>query len=217
MIKRVIGLCAAITCMMFMAAAVYLVLDSIGGPALKPAARVIENVTGAGKGDATVGPYTTVKKINYYRSCGDFELYSRGPAEKELVGLDLERLKMKYPASDNWEVSFEDDEVTITRSIDGYCGLHKEYRHLGIHEGKAAVYQGPLGNDEVLLRVEKNIDLNLLPADWRERLEKSATYNSLTLEEKLDLQDTIEFPDEYALNIVLENFDEMDAEKDGAN
>ncbi len=217
MIKRLTGLGMALVYMMFMAAAVYLALDYIGGPVLKPAVQVIDSVTGAGRGDATVGPYTTVKMINLYRSCEDMELYSSGPADKELVGLNLERLKMKYPALDGWDVSFGNDEVIITRSIDGYCGLHKEYRHLGIHEGKAAVYQGPLGNDEVLLRVEQNIDLNLLPADWRERLEKSATYSSLTPEEKLDLQEAIEFSDEYALNIVLENFDEMDAEKDGAN
>lgn len=217
MIKRLTGLGMAVMYMMIMAAAVYLALDYFGGPALKPAAQVIDSVTGAAGGDATVGPYTTVKKINHYRSCGDLELYSSGPAEKDLVGLNLERLKMKYPALDGWDVAFKNDEVIITRSIDGYCGLHKEYRHLGIYEGKAAVYQGPLGNDEVLLRVEKNIDLNLLPAEWRERLQKSGTYSSLTPEEKLDLQETIEFSDDYALNIVLENFDEMDAEEDGAN
>jgi len=218
MMKKLIGLGMAIMFMAAMAVAVYLVLDSLGGPAMKPAASVINKVTGDGVVEKTlVGPYTTVKKHNYYRSCGDLELYSRGPAEKELVGLELDRLKIKYPASGAWDVSYKNDEVTITRNIDGYCGLHREYRHLGIHEGQTAVYQGPLGNDEVLLRVEKNIDISLLPADWRERLEKSAVFNSLEPDEKLNLQETIEFPDEYALNMVLENFDEMDGDKDGAN
>ena len=111
-------------------------------------------------------------------------------------------------------MSYRNGEIIITRNIDGYCGLHREYRHLGIYEGKTAVFQGPLGNDETLLRLEKNIDISLLPADWRERLEKSAVFNSLGPDEKLNLQETIEFPDEYALNMVLENFDEMDGEKD---
>ncbi|MFA7468342.1 MAG: hypothetical protein WCY82_08765 [Desulfotomaculaceae bacterium] len=217
MMKKLIGLGMAILFMTAMAAAVYLVLDLIGDPAMKPASSVINNLTGDGVVETLVGPYTTVKKINYYRSCGDRELYSLGPAEKELVGLDLDRLKMKYPASGAWDVSYKNDEVTITRNIDGYCGLHREYRHLGIHDGKTAVYQGPLGNDEVLLRVEKNIDISLLPADWRERLEKSAVFNSLAPDEKFNLQETIEFPDEHALNMVLENFDEMDGEKDGTN
>jgi len=217
MIKRMIGFIVALMFMGVIVAAVYLALDSVGAPDLKPVVQAVENVAGVGREKAVVGPYTVVQKSNYYRFCGDAELYSRGPADKELIGLDLERLKMKYPASENWEVAFQGQVLNITRNIDGYCGLHQAYRHLGIYEGKVAVYQGPLGNDEVLLRLEENIALNLLPADWRERLEKSSAYNSLTPDEKSDLQATIEFPNEEALNVALENFDEMAAETSGVN
>lgn len=212
MLKKFFGLWAAILFMVGVAAGVYLLLDSLGGPVMKPVSGVIDSVTGE-ESQPLVGPYTTVKKVREFLACGDVELYSRGRAEEELVGLDYNRLQMKYPADGGWKITFQNGEVTITRVIDGYCGLHKEYRHLGLHEGKLAVYQGPLGNNEVLLRVEGSIDVNMLPGDWRTRLEKSADFNNLDPDERLDLQETLEFSDEYALNMVLENFDEMDGER----
>ena len=81
MMKKLISFGIAIMFMVVMAVAVYVVLDSIGSPVMKPAASVINKVTNDGEAETLVGPYTTVKKINHYRSCGDLELYSRGPAE----------------------------------------------------------------------------------------------------------------------------------------
>lgn len=209
MIRRLIGIGTAVIFMFLVAVSVYYLLDYVGGPVMKPVSGVVTGTDNKVDGER-VGTYTIVKKVKKYSYCGDSELYSRGQAEKELVGLDLNRLRMMYPVADGWDVTFDQGEVTITKTIEGLCGLHREYRHLGIHEGRLAVYQGPLGIDEVLLRVEKGIALNQLPDDWRSRLEKAARFDMLDAEEKLELQETIEFQDEYALNMVLENFDEMD-------
>lgn len=209
MLKKLVSLWAALLFMVGVAAGVYLLLGTLGGPLMKPVTSVINDVR---REDTrpVVGPYTTVRMVKEYGSCGDVELYSRGPAGEELIGLDEHRLRMRYPASDGWEVAFQDGELTVTRKVEGYCGLHREYRHLGLHRGKLAVYQGPLGNDETLLRVEENIDVQMLPADWRSSLEQAARYNDLPREEQLELQARLEFPDEFTMNMVLENFDEMD-------
>lgn len=211
MFKKIFGFGAALVLMALVAVAVFALLETVGGPVMRPVTSVIESVTGD-ESIQVVKPYTTVRNVREYEACGDVELYSREPADEELVGLDHHRLQMKYPAHNGWDVSFRGEELTLTRKVAGYCGLHREYRHLGIYDGLIAVYQGPLGNDGTLLRLERNIRIDLLPADWRANLEKAAGFNELSFGEQAELRQTLEFTDDNALNLVLENFDEMDSE-----
>ncbi len=209
MLKKIISIVSVLFLMVFVAFAVYTLLGSLGGPVMKPAF-VIPPQNTVEKAPQVIQPYMIVQKMRKYNICGDVELYYRGPADQELVGMDYNRLKMQFPKANGWEVSFKDDEIHLTREIAGFCGLHKEYRHLGIHDGQVAVYQGPLGYDGTLLRLERNISIDMLPEDWRDKLEKAARFNDLSWDEQKELRETIEFPDEFTLNMVLENFDEMD-------
>ncbi|KAF1084515.1 hypothetical protein SPSYN_02293 [Sporotomaculum syntrophicum] len=201
MFKKIYTMLAAALAVFLIATTVYVTLTSVSNPAMKPV------LTGE-RVEPLIQSTTTIRQENKYTACGDVEVYYRGPAKRDLVGLDENRLRLKYPQQEGWAVAVEGDEVVITRQIDGLCGMHREYRHLGIHEGQLAVYQGPLGHDEVLLRIETGININCLPESFLDKLNKSDTYANLNADEQLELRNAIEFTDEQALNALLENFDE---------
>ncbi|TYO97947.1 hypothetical protein [Desulfallas thermosapovorans] len=201
MIKKLLGMIVAVMIVVFVAIAVYFTLNTVANPAMKP-------VLTADRVEPLVKPTTSLRRENKYNACGDVEVYYRGPATEDLIGLDEKRLQMKYPRQDGWAITVHSDELVITRQIDGLCGMHNEYRHLGIHEGYLAVYQGPLGYDDILLRLETSIDVNLLPEPFLEKLHRADAFEVLSPDEKLDLQNTLEFTDEQSLNVLLENFDE---------
>ncbi len=201
MLKKLLGLLSAAVVVFLVAIAVYFTINSLSNPAMKPM------FTGD-RVEPLIKSTTTVRQENIYTACGDVEVYYRGPAKRDLIGLDENRLRMKYPQQDGWTVAVHGEEVVITRQIDGLCGMHREYRHLGIHDGQLAVYQGPLGHDEILLRLETNININLLPESFINKLKKANSFASLSVEEKLDLQNTLEFTNEQSLNAFLENYDE---------
>lgn len=208
MVKKIISIFAAFFLVGLVAVTVYIALNSVSDAVRKPVATVIETVTGS-RVDPLIRSYTTVKKINEYTFCGDEEVYYRGTAPYDLIGLDYNRLQMKFPRQNGWRISIQGDEVVIARRIDGFCGMHQEYRHLGIYDGQLAVYQGPLGYDKVLLRVERNIAFDNLPEQFQRMLRKAADFSSLSDGEKVKLQEKLEFPDEQTLNVLLENFDEL--------
>jgi hypothetical protein len=206
MIKKMLGVFSAILLVIIVAAIVYVSMVSLSDPALKPVSTVIESVTGR-RVTSVVKPYTTIKKANEY-TCGDVEVYYRGPAPSELIGLDHSRLLMKFPEQAGWKIEDQGDEIVITRKVDGLCGMHKEYRHLGLYNGRLAVYQGPLGYDGILLRVEESIKVEALPEPLLGQLRKAADFNRLNQSEQLELKNAIEFPEETTMNNVLENLDE---------
>lgn len=201
MIKKLLGTIMAAMLVIVVAIAVYFTLNTVTDPAMKP-------VLNGDRVEPLVKSTTTLRQENLYTACGDVEVYYRGPATGDLIGLDENRLQMKYPRQDGWVIEVDGDEVVITRHIDGLCGMHNEYRHLGIHDGYLAVYQGPLGYDDLLLRLETGIDINLLPEPFLEKLKRASAFELLSTGEKLDLQNTLEFTGEQSLNALLENFDE---------
>lgn len=209
MIRRILGFFTAILMVAIIAITVYAILDTITDPAKKPVSTVIETVTGKKLLEPLIRPYTKVKKVNEYIYCGDTETYYWGPAPYDLIGLDYKRLEMKYPQQDNWKINNLENEVIISKKITGFCGMHQEYRHLGIKDGKLAVYQGPLGYEGLLLRVENNIDVNFLPEGFRKMLYSLNKYKDFSEDEKIEMQKKLEFPNEQSLNHLLENFDEL--------
>ena len=206
MLKIAKNLLGAIILVAAVAFGVYLVMDSITYPQLKPVSNVLQTFTGQ-QASPVVRSNTLLLKYNEY-SCGDVELLYRGNAPRELTGLDYNRLKLKYPESQGWKLTFRDNELDITRKVNGFCGMHKEYRHLGMYEGKLAVFQGPLGYNDVVLSVV-NIDLNLLPDDIKDKISRADRFNELPAAEQSELQKAIEFPNETEIYSVLENFDEL--------
>lgn len=201
MFKKVNTMLAAAVAVFLIATAVYVTLTSFSNPVMKPV------LTGE-RIEPLIQSTTTIRQENKYTVCGDVEVYYRGPAKRDLIGLDENRLRLKYPRQEGWAVAVEGDEVVITRQLDGLCGMHREYRHLGIHEGQLAVYQGPLGHDEVLLRVESGININRLPELFIDKLNKADAFVDLCDDEQRELRKAIEFTDEQALNALLENLDE---------
>lgn len=155
-----------------------------------------------------VAPGAILKEENCYL-CGDVELVCQVPAPPDLLGRDLGDLRRKYPEKEGWSVEIKDPKLVVLRkNVDGFCGQHSLYRHLGIHRDRMAVYQGPLGLDQRLLRVEEKKRVESLPRTLREKLQKAREYSRLSGEEKSALRSDLEFIDETALNSALENLDE---------
>lgn len=156
-----------------------------------------------------VSPGAVLKKENYFL-CGDVELIFQGLAPGGILGKNLKELRGKYPESAGWSVEMKDDKMVVLRKkVDDFCGQHSLYRHLGIHNDRLAVYQGPLGFNHRLLRVEENKKLDQLPGDLREKLQKAREYDRLSPDERSALRYDLEFFDETALNSSLENLDEV--------
>lgn len=156
----------------------------------------------------TVVPGAVLKEENCYL-CGDVELVFQGPAPAAMMGKTADEIKQKYPEKEGWSVGVEGGKLIILRkTVDGFCGQHSQYRHLGIYMDSLAVYQGPLGFEQRLLRVEENKKLDQLPVPLQEKLIKARQYASLSAGEKEALRGDLEFADESYLNSVLENLDE---------
>lgn len=210
MIRKFYSMLAMVLLIVIVAVAVYTLLNLASNTAMKPVSIAFQTAaTDQKKSTPIIMPYTTVQKINEYAGCADIEVYYRGPAPEELIGMDYKRLQMKFPDKDGWKVIMQDDEVVISRILDGYCGMHKDYRHLGIYKGQLAIYQGPLGDSSTVLDIERNVDLKLLPLSFQKKLAKVVEFDNLNDDEKLELKKHLEFPDEHYLNSLLENFDEL--------
>lgn len=158
----------------------------------------------------TVSPGAVLREENSY-ICGDSELVFQGPAPADMVGKKDSELRARYPAKDGWSLAVQNGRLVVLRkSVDGFCGEHSHYRHLGIYRDRLAVYQGPLGFDQRLLRVEDNKTLDLLPPFLLEKLKRAQEYGKLSPDEKEALRADLEFSDENLLNSYLENLDEVE-------
>ncbi|MFZ5596171.1 MAG: hypothetical protein ACOY31_04070 [Bacillota bacterium] len=185
------------------AGAAFAGLSLLVGPEARPAIPVF------GQGERlSVSPGAVLKKENCYL-CGDVELIFQGVAPGNMLGKDLKGLQEDYPESDGWTVELKDPKLVVLRkTINDFCGRHSLYRHLGVKNGRLAVYQGPLGFDQKLLRVEENIIVRELPQALRQNLEKAANFNNLPPGERAALINDLEFVDQNVLNSTLENLDE---------
>lgn len=186
------------------AVAVFLGAVFIAGPAVWPLLPVFGDV-----GGKAVAPGAVMKKENSYL-CGDVELFFQGQAPAGIVGRSLKDLRGKYPESEGWSVDLKNEKLLVLRKkVDDFCSLHSQYRHLGAQNGRLAVYQGPLGFDRKLLRVEESKRIEILPRSLAEKLEKAGNFDGLPPEEKSALRRELEFIDEASLNSALENLDEF--------
>lgn len=204
MLKKVRWLITAAAVTVFVALAVFLGVGVMAGPLAKPILPVFGQ-----SASGVVSPGAILKEENCFL-CGDVELVYQAPAPADMLGKDLKSLRGKYPEKDGWSVEMAGEKLVVLRkNIDGFCGQHSLYRHLGIHRDRLAVYQGPLGFSQRLLRVEEKKKMESLPRSLREKLQKAQEFDRLPAEEKSSLRSDLEFVDEAALNSALENLDEM--------
>lgn len=183
---------------------VFLGAGFVAGPRVKPIFPVFAQNNANG-----IHPGAILKEENCYL-CGDVELVYQGPVPAEAAGGNLKRLRAKYPESSGWSVEIKNEKLVVMRkAVDGFCGQHSLYRHLGIYRDRLAVYQGPLGFNQRLLRVEENKKVDLLPGPLNEKLHKAMEYDRLPPKERSALRCDLEFVDETALNSLLENLDEI--------
>jgi len=161
----------------------------------------------ASTANPTVSKDTVLFREKLYL-CGDTEVLSRETVPGNMVGMDRNAVIEMFPASEGWIVSFNDPRfLTLTVKYDELCQVHRNYRHLGHHQGKAAVYEGPIGYHGKMLRVE-NINIESLEPALQTKLEQVMSLDQqtpLTIEE---LRREIEFASEELLNAFLENLDE---------
>lgn len=191
------------------AGAVYFTLSVLTGPATKPvltgfpsAAREIDRVSSG-----------TVVREEYEYLCGDVHIVYLGRAPREVVGLDRAALEQKYPAGDGWTVEMGRGTLVLRKQCREFCPEHKNYRHLGISEGYLAIFEGPLGNNRKLLRVEKAISVEKLSPEYQIKLAQAMDFERQLPEIQALLRKELEFGSETALQAGLENLDEHLNEK----
>ena len=182
----------------------YLVANLINGGLKKP--ELNPEATGKTRLQKPIITKNTVVKEEIKYLCGTKQ-QKEIPA-KELEGLDYQGLQAKFPPEDGW---FIDDTipnmVTIFRQVEDFCPKHGAFRHLGLDHNYLAVYQGPLGYDQVILSRE-NIPVDILPRDFQKKLNLAAEFNRQPEKIKEELREFLEFTNELKLNEAMQNFDE---------
>ncbi|MCL5290740.1 MAG: hypothetical protein ACOY35_12670 [Bacillota bacterium] len=154
----------------------------------------------------TLSPDRIIMEENIYL-CGDIEEVSRKTAGS--LGVKTEKELKDYYAARGISVEVRKNEVLAQRRVNDFCSYHRSFRHLGIHDNKLAVYQGPLGYQQKLLRVEETFPLHSLSEDFQVKLQQAMDFLHMTPETQAKLRYELEFSNEEGLNAILENLDEM--------
>ncbi len=158
--------------------------------------------------DPRVSEDTVLIKDKEYL-CGDLEKLSEETAPAELLHLDRKALAEIFPASEGWVVHFINPGfLTLTMKVDEFCPLHRQFRHIGLYQGLVAVYEGPVGFNGKILRVE-NIPAEALSPAYRIMLEQAMDIDNQSQSAVEGLRKELEFSSEGALNSALDNLDEQ--------
>jgi hypothetical protein len=210
MFRRFLFLGSAIALILIAASVTYFSVTYFFPPAEKPVSTVYQQiVSGSAGSDPLIKPGTIVRIETQY-ACGDVMTEFQGPANNELRGLTEKQVKELYSPEAGWEINrLSGGIIELSRSVEDLCDRHKEYRHLGIYQNMLAVYEGPLGYNESLLRVERNISMDSLPSEYRVKLEQAMDFDKQAASAKLELRRQFEFPNEQLMNTALDSIDEM--------
>ena len=191
------------------ATGVYFTLSTFAHPSFKPILPVFNRDE-----SFKVQSNTSVRQEIKYL-CQDVQITYWGPPPKEILGLDLDTLKKKYPVNKSWEVEVTGNLLVLRQKKNEFCPEHQNYRHLGLRKDKLAVYEGPLGYNHKLLRVEDKIPVNTLPLDYQLKLNQAMDFNRQPSEIQGSLQKELEFSSDLALQSALENLDELYSDWEG--
>lgn len=120
---------------------------------------------------------------------------SKYEEQDQLVGKSLAEIQQELTYKDGYLlwVNEEDGGLVIHHRIEDWCPDDQERVHLGLFKGHVAVFRGPTGMDQELLRVT-GIRGEDLPEKLRQDLESGI----------------LEYDGEDEANFVLENLDEYD-------
>ncbi len=135
---------------------------------------------------------TQVLQESRYRLCGHVEV---GVPIKDPVlhNLGIEQLTSLYPMQDGWEVILAGPERVILRmNVEGLCPHCAVKRHLGVIDGKVAIFNGPASFRGGLDRLT-NLSVSSLPLEWQEPIRMGL----------------MEFEDAEALSQALDSLDEF--------
>ncbi|MGQ9512341.1 hypothetical protein [Thermodesulfitimonas sp.] len=156
-----------------------------------------------------VSPHTVVITEREF-ICGERELLSEREAPRELVGLRLAQLRERFPVSAGWRIEANlPAALRLVQKVDRFCPVHRRYRHLGLKDGWMAVFEGPLGFNQRVLRCEKDLPETALTPGLREKLHRAMRFRKQPMAVQLELRQELEFRSEAALNAALENLDEL--------
>jgi hypothetical protein len=173
-------------------------------PNLKPSQTIWQQFGAGGSNPGLPTLFVSQKQF----LCGDLEEVFMGVLPQELNGFSREELAARYPAGDGWQLSFEPRVLRVTRKVEDFCPAHAAYRHLGDYHGMLAVYQGPLGCNSKLLRVETDLPLARFSPEMQIKLQQAMEFSALAGDARERLRSELEFAGEDALNAALENLDE---------
>lgn len=142
--------------------------------------------------EKTIRPETPVVKEYAYTKCRHM-VVNRLKAGN-LAGKTLAEIRKMYPSSQGYLVWISrDGKLIIHKRIEDWCPTDRHRVHLGINKGYVAVFRGPGGiNDEVLRTTL--IQADSLPEQMRRSIEAGV----------------LEFDSEDEAYFVLENLDEYD-------
>lgn len=110
---------------------------------------------------------------------------------EQLIGKTLTEIRQQYGAANGFRIFWQNQALIIHQRIDDWSPEDKAKLRLKIYQDRVAVYQGPDGENDTLLRVT-GIKYASLPAQVQQAL-KDGKY---------------EFANEQSLNDALENMDE---------
>jgi len=103
----------------------------------------------------------------------------------------LSELKNVFRSSDGYQLTLQDETLTIRHRLDDWCPKDKNMYRLKEYQGRVAIYQGPDPDNDKLLRVT-DLPVSAFPQEIQDKI-RAGSY---------------EFTSEEALNDALENLDE---------
>ena len=129
-----------------------------------------------------------------YTKCGH-TVTSEYEEQDRLAGKTLAEIREEFTAEEGYLVWSDEENGTlmIQQRVDDWCPDDRKRVHLGLFKGHVAVFRGPAGVDDELLRIT-GIKAEHLPEQLRRTLEAG----------------TLEYDSEDEANFVLENLDEYD-------
>lgn len=146
-----------------------------------------------------ITPETRVYLLEGYEICEKYQIgcsnkiVLEGRARSSLNGLTLKKLINLYPEDAGWKISWDKQEVIISRLQQGMCPEHQQRWHLEVDETgeKVAIYIGPpqVGKEGGLVRVT-NIEITNLPKELQERI-VDGVIEFLTWEELIGTLDSL--------------------------
>ncbi|HAU31325.1 MAG: hypothetical protein XD78_1206 [Desulfotomaculum sp. 46_296] len=204
MLKKLFYLSLGIAGSLFIAAAVYYGMILFREPAARPLLS-LSSFEG-------VSNQIFIRDDNFIREeyeylCGDIYIVYLGKPADDLTGITYNKLRNRYPAEDGWSVEKIEKTVVLRKKCNEFCPEHKTYRHLGIAEGRLAIYQGPLGCNKELLKTE-NLTVENLPVKFQIKLEQAMAFEKQETDVQDQLRKELEFSSESSLQAGLENLDE---------